>query len=62
MKNQKIRGVFWAGVSFVIAGFVSLALTLGGEGPSSFIEEVLGSSIGWIIIGIILILFSLLKK
>ena len=62
MKNQKIRLIFWIGISFVIAGIVSFAITLGGEGPSNFIEELVDSSISWIIIGIVLTVFSLVKN
>ena len=62
MNNRKTRLVFWIGISFLIAGIVSFAITLEGEGPSSFIEELTGSSIGWIIIGISLIVFSLIKN
>lgn len=62
MKNLKIHWSVWFGISFVIAGFVSFVITLGGNGPPSFIEELFGSSISWIIIGIALIIFSVLKK
>ena len=53
---------FWVGVGFVIASLVSLAVVLGGEGPSSLIEELLGYSIGWTVMGIALIAFSFLKN
>ena len=59
---MRTRWIFWAGVGFIIAGFISFIITLGGQGPPSFIEELSGSSIGWIIIGAVLIVFSIIIK
>ena len=54
--------IFWTGISFVVAGIVSVGITLAGEGPPSLIEELFLSSIGWTITGIVLTIFGLIKK
>ena len=54
--------IFWTGIGFIIAGLVSIGITLGGEGPSWFIDELLDYSIAWIIIGLALIIVGLTNK
>ncbi|MFB5623194.1 MAG: hypothetical protein ACE5R5_02645 [Nitrosarchaeum sp.] len=56
MKNW----LFWAGLSFIIGGAVSFALTLGVTG--SFSEDMSGYSIGWILVGVVLIIIGYIKK
>lgn len=52
---------FWAGISFVVGGFVSLGINLGVQDTLSRLEDMTGYSIGWIAVGIILIAYSLIK-
>jgi len=52
---------FWAGISFVVGGFVSLGINLGVQGTLSRLEDMTGYSIGWIAVGIVLIVYSLVK-
>ena len=53
---------FWAGISFVIGGIVSLGLNLGVQGTLTRLEDMTGYSIGWIAVGIVLIAYSLIKN
>lgn len=53
---------FWAGISFIVGGIVSLALTLGATASLSPIEDTSGYSIGWIIVGVVLIAIGFIKK
>jgi hypothetical protein len=50
----------WAGLSFIIGGTVSFALTIGTTG--SFSEDISGYSIGWILVGTVLIIIGYIKK
>ena len=50
--------LFWAGVSFIIGGTISLALNLSVQSSLSMLEDLTGYSIGWIVVGIALIIFS----
>jgi len=52
---------FWAGISFVIGGIVSLAINLGVQDTVSRLEDMTGYSIGWIAVGIVLIFYSIIK-
>ena len=52
---------FWAGISFIIGGIISLALNLGVQGSLSMLEDLTGYAIGWMAVGVVLIVFSLLK-
>lgn len=53
---------FWGGISFLIGGFVSLALNLALEGSLPMLVDMKGYSIGWIILGIVLIGYGFLKN
>jgi len=53
--------LFWAGVSFIIGGTISLALNLSVQASLSMLEDLTGYSIGWIVVGIALIIFSKLR-
>lgn len=53
--------LFWAGVSFIIGGTISLALNLSVQASLSMLEDLTGYSIGWIVVGVALILFSKLR-
>lgn len=53
--------LFWAGVSFVIGGTISLALNLSVQSTLTMLEDLTGYSIGWIVVGIVLIIYSKLK-
>ena len=54
--------LFWAGISFVVGGIISLALNLGVQQSLSMLEDLTGYAIGWIAVGIVLIVFSLMKR
>ena len=51
------KWIFWAGIAFLIGGFVSL--TINSVIGATFYTDV-GYSIGWIIIGLVLMVFSIL--
>jgi drug/metabolite transporter (DMT)-like permease len=53
--------IFWAGISFIIGGIISLALNLGVQGNLSMLEDLTGYAIGWMAVGAVLIAFSLVK-
>ena len=53
--------LFWAGLSFV-GGMISFGLTFGATGFISIADDFTGYSIGWIVVGIVLIIFGLIKK
>ena len=53
---------FWVGISFIIGGILSLALNLGVQESLSMLEDLTGYSIGWIIVGIFLVIFGLIKS
>ena len=50
--------IFWAGVSFILGGTISLALNLGVQASLTMLEDLTGYSIGWIVVGIVLIVYS----
>ena len=52
---------FWAGISFIIGGIISLALNLGVQESLSMLEDLTGYAIGWMAVGVVLIVFSLLR-
>ena len=54
--------LFWVGISFIVGGSTSLAMTFGVEVPLSPMEDLTGYSVAWIAIGIVFVAFSLLKK
>lgn len=54
--------LFWAGVSFIIGGIVSLALNLGTTAALSSSEDLTGYAIGWMIVGAVLIAIGYIKK
>jgi hypothetical protein len=53
---------FWAGISFIIGGIISLALNLGVQGSLSMLEDLTGYAIGWMAVGVVLIIFSQVKS
>ena len=53
---------FWAGISFIVGGIISLALNLGVQGSLRMLEDLTGYAIGWIAVGIVLIAFSYMKN
>jgi hypothetical protein len=53
---------FWAGTSFIIGGIISLALNLGAQGSLSVLEDLTGYAIGWIAVGVVLIIFNFVKN
>ena len=53
---------FWAGISFIVGGIISLALNLGVQTSLSMLEDLTGYAIGWIAVGIVLIVFSYMKN
>ncbi|MGD2106837.1 MAG: hypothetical protein PVH93_04450 [Nitrosopumilaceae archaeon] len=53
--------LFWAGVSFIIGGTISLALNLSVQSSLTILEDLTGYSIGWILTGIALIVYSKLR-
>ena len=50
--------LFWAGISFIIGGTISLALNLSVQASLTMLEDLTGYSIGWIVVGITLIIYS----
>lgn len=54
--------LFWAGISFVIGGTISLALNLGVQESLSMWEDLTGYAVGWIAVGAVLIVFSFVKN
>ncbi len=52
----------WAGISFIIGGTVSWALTIGATETVSFQEDLSGYAIGWILVGIVLIAVGFIKR
>ena len=51
----------WAGISFIIGGSISLALNLSVQSTLTMLEDLTGYSIGWIVVGIVLIIYSKLR-
>jgi len=52
----------WAGISFIIGGVISLALTKGATEFVSFREDLSPYSVGWILVGIALIAAGFIKR
>jgi len=50
--------LFWAGISFIVCGTISLALNLSVQASLTMLEDLTGYSIGWIVVGITLIIYS----
>jgi len=53
---------FWAGISFIVGGIISLALNLGLQASMSMLEDLTGYAIGWIAVGNVLVVFSYMKS
>jgi len=53
---------FWAGISFIIGGIISLALNLSVQGRLTMLEDMTGYSIGWISVGVVLLVYSIVKN
>lgn len=60
--NSMKTWFFWAGISFIIGGTISLALNLGVQESLSMLEDLTGYAIGWIAVGILLVIFGLVKS
>lgn len=60
LQNMK-KWLFWAGISFIIGGTISLALNLSVQSNLSMLEDLTGYSLGWIVVGIVFIAYSILK-
>jgi len=54
--------LLWAGISFILGGVVSWALTVGATETVSFQEDISGYSIGWILVGIVLLVIGFIKR
>jgi len=54
--------LFWAGASFIIGGLVSLGLNLSVEGELSMLEDLTGYAVGWMVVGVVFIGYSMIKK
>lgn len=54
--------LFWAGISFIIGGTISLVLNYGVEGALSMAEDLTGYAIGWMAVGAVFIVYSLIKS
>ena len=57
-----MKWIIWTGIAFVVGGFTSLAITLGATGQLHFLEDLTSYSTGWIIIGVVLIIFGYFQK
>ena len=53
---------FWAGISFIVGGIISLALNLGVQGRLTMLEDMTGYSIGWIAVGVVLLVYGIVKN
>jgi hypothetical protein len=53
---------FWAGISFIIGGIISLALNLGVQESLSMLEDLTGYAVGWIAVGIVLVVIHFVKS
>ena len=53
---------FWAGISFIVGGIISLALNLGVQGSLTMLEDMTGYSIGWIAVGVVLLVYGIAKN
>ena len=53
---------FWAGISFIIGGIISLALNLSVQGRLTMLEDMTGYSVGWISVGVVLLVYSIVKN
>jgi hypothetical protein len=53
---------FWAGISFIIGGIISLVLNLGVQENLGMSEDLTGYAIGWIAVGVILVAIHLIKN
>jgi len=53
---------FWAGISFIIGGIISLALNLSVQGRLTMLEDMTGYSLGWISVGVVLLVYSIVKN
>ncbi|KAF6245104.1 hypothetical protein [Nitrosopumilus sp. b2] len=62
MNREKFHWTLWIGIGFLIAGGISLGILLSGEGPPKFIEETSAYSYAWIIFGISLVSYSIIKR
>lgn len=62
MNKEKLHWTLWVGIGFLIAGGISLAILLAGEGPPSYIEETTTYSYAWIIFGVGLIAYSTIRS
>ena len=62
MNKEKLHWTFWVGMGFLIAGGISWAILLAGESPPNFIEETITYSYAWIIFGMGLIIYAMIKK
>lgn len=56
------KWLFWAGISFIIGGSISLALNLGVQANLSMLEDLTGYSLGWIVVGVAFIVYSMITK
>ena len=54
--------LLWVGISFIVGGSTSLVINFGVESPLSPMEDLTGYSAVWVAIGIVFVLFSLIKK
>ena len=53
---------FWTGLSFIVGGLISLALSLGVQSSIDMLENLTGYAMGWIAVGIVLIVFNYVKQ
>ncbi|NIP62826.1 MAG: hypothetical protein GWN01_12990 [Nitrosopumilaceae archaeon] len=51
----------WVGISFIIGGIVSLAMNTATQEPLSYLEGLSGYSVGWMIIGGVLIGYGYIR-
>ena len=53
---------FWAGISFIFGGIISLVLNVGVQGSLGMLEDLTGYTIGWIAVGIVLVVINFVKS
>lgn len=54
--------LIWVGISFIIGGAVSLAMNTAIQEPLGYLEDLTGYSVGWMIIGGVLIGYGYIRS
>lgn len=52
----------WVGISFIMGGAISLAMNTAVHEPLGYLEDLSGYSVGWMIIGGVLIGYGFIRR